>query len=170
MESDGLALPAGSSHATEHSVRELLFMYGEFMRLKCLDWVNYSLFCPAKGSRRKKKAEKCIWTPPVATTKNTLACNMWQNIFNYRGEVVATLTATPLVPSPNDVEPCCIISRNVLKTTFLPTRAGQDEALLWQWAKIPGNFLSTDVFDAEYHELHSSISMFWHRGGHLINS
>lgn len=42
MEGDGLALPSGSSHATEHSVRELLFMYGEFTRLKCLDWVNYS--------------------------------------------------------------------------------------------------------------------------------
>lgn len=34
MEGDGLALPSGLSHATEHSVRDLLFMYGEFTRLK----------------------------------------------------------------------------------------------------------------------------------------
>lgn len=64
-------MPSGSSHATEHSRHELLFMYGEFTGLKCLDRVNYSLFCPAEGGRREKKkmAERCIQTLPVETAK-----------------------------------------------------------------------------------------------------
>lgn len=107
MEGDGdrAALPSGSSHATEHSRHELLFMYGECTGLKCLDQVNYSLFCPAEGGRREEKmAERCIQTPPVATAKKkrkrqpSLACKMWQNNFNYRGEAVVTVAAAAASP------------------------------------------------------------------------
>lgn len=54
---DGAASPSGLSHTAAHSQHELLFMYGPFMGLKCLDRVNYSLFCLAG-----KLAEKCIQT------------------------------------------------------------------------------------------------------------
>lgn len=41
---DGAALPSGLSHTAAHSQHEVLFMYGPFMGLKCLHWMNYSLF------------------------------------------------------------------------------------------------------------------------------
>lgn len=44
---DGAASPSGLSHTAAHSQHGLLFMYGPFMGLKCLDRVNYSLFCLA---------------------------------------------------------------------------------------------------------------------------
>lgn len=41
---DGAALSSGLSHTAAHSQHEVLFMYGPFMGLKCLHWMNYSLF------------------------------------------------------------------------------------------------------------------------------
>lgn len=128
-----------------------------------------------RGQEEGKKggAEKCIQTPPVTTAKTEspalhVRCGKTTLIIEekrwWRWRRQRRLS------SPDDVEPCCITWRNVPKTMLLPTQAGRDETLLWQWAKIPSDFLSTDVFAAEYYEQQRSISMFWHKGGHLINS